>query len=219
MIFHNNKYSRWYNQIIERAKCRLLTGEYKEIHHIMPKCLGGNNDSSNLVELTAREHFIAHWLLTKMVTDTKQKYQMWNAFSCMLYRERPGQQRYKVSSRLFENIKVSGAKIKSEKFKGKNNPMFGKRGKDHPAFGKQWSDEQRKNASISHTGITRSIEARKKQSDTTKGRTQTAEHVAKRICAGEKNGMYGKKLTPEMIAKRTATLRANKLAKKLAVGV
>jgi hypothetical protein len=219
MIFHNNKYSRWYNQIIERAKCRLLIGEYKEIHHIMPKCLGGNNDSSNLVELTAREHFIVHRLLTKMVTDTKQKYQMWNAFSCMLYRERPGQQRYKVSSQLFENIKVSGAKIKSEKFKGKNNPMFGKKGKDHPAFGKQWSDEQRKNASISHTGVTRSIEARKKQSNATKGRTQTAEHIAKRICAGEKNGMYGKKLTPEMIARRTATLKANKLAKKLAAGV
>ena len=70
MIFHSNKYSRWYNQIIERAKCRLLNGEYKEIHHIMPKCLGGNNDSSNLVELTAREHFVVHWLLTKMVDGT-----------------------------------------------------------------------------------------------------------------------------------------------------
>jgi hypothetical protein len=31
--------------------------------------------------------------------------------------------------------------------------------------------------------------------------------------------MYGKKLTPEMIAKRTATLKANKLAKRLALGV
>jgi hypothetical protein len=181
--------------------------------------LGGNNDASNLVELTAREHFIVHRLLTKMVTETKQKYQMWNAFSCMLYRERPGQQRYKVSSRLFENIKTSGAKIKSERFIGRNNPMFGRRGKDHPAFGKQWSDEHRKNASISHTGVTRSIESRIKQSNATKGRTQTADHIAKRICAGEKNGMYGKKLTPEMIAKRTATLKANKLAKKLATGV
>lgn len=76
-----------------------------------------------------------------------------------------------------------------------------------------------KNASDSHKGATRSAEARKKQSDTTKGRTQTAEHIAKRICAGEKNGMYDKTLTPEMIAKRTATLKANKLAKKLALGV
>ena len=67
--------------------------------------------------------------------------------------------------------------------------------------------------------MVRSAEAKAKQSAATKGRKQTTEHIAKRICAGEKNGMYGKKLTPEMIAKRTATLKANKLAKKLAAGV
>ena len=220
MIFSDNKYTRWYYQIINQAQNRMLTnGVYTESHHVIPKSLGGNHTKKNLVKLTAREHFIAHWLLTKMVTQTKQQYQMWNAFSCMLYREQPGQERYKVSSRIFESIKTAGLKIKSKKFKGENNPMFGRRGKDHPAFGKKWSDEHRKNASDSHKGATRSAEARKKQSDSTKGRTQTAEHISKRICVGEKNGMYGKKLTPEMIAKRTATLKANKLAKKLALGV
>ena len=220
MIFNDSKYTRWYNQLVEQARVRALTNDNNtETHHVVPKSLGGSNVRDNLVVLTAREHFVCHWLLTKMVVETKQKYQMWNAFSCMLYRELPGKQRYKVSSRIFESIKTAGSNIKSEKFKGENNPMFGRRGKDHPAFGKKWSDEHRKNASDSHKGVTRSAEARKKQSDTTKGRTQTAEHIAKRICAGEKNGMYGKKLTPEMIAKRTATLKANKLAKKLALGV
>lgn len=219
-MFNDNKYSHWYYQIIARAQNRALSNDtYTEVHHIIPRSLCGNNLKCNLVNLTGREHFICHWLLTKMVTEPKQKYQMWNAFSCMLYRERPGQERYKVSSRIFESIKTAGSKIKSAKFKGVNNPMFGRRGKDHPAFGKKWSDEHRKNASDSHKGVIRSAEARKKQSDATKGRTQTAEHIAKRICAGEKNGMYGKKLTPEMIAKRTATLKANKLAKKLALGV
>ena len=220
MIFNNSKYTRWYNQIIEQAKIRVIINDgYSERHHIIPKSLGGSDSETNLVKLTAREHFVVHWLLIKMVINTKQKYQMWNAFSCMLYRELPGKQRYKVSSRVFENIKIAGSKIKSEKFKGKNNPMFGHRGKDHPAFGKEWSDEHRLNASLSHQGLLRSAEARAKQSATTKGRKQTAEHIAKRICAGEKNGMYGKKLTPEMIAKRTATLKANKLAKKLVAGV
>jgi len=220
MIFNNSKYTRWYNQIIEQAKIRVIINDgYSERHHIIPKSLGGSDSETNLVKLTAREHFVVHWLLIKMVINTKQKYQMWNAFSCMLYRELPGKQRYKVSSRVFENIKIAGSKIKSEKFKGKNNPMFGRRGKDHPAFGKEWSDEHRLNASLSHQGLLRSAEARAKQSATTKGRKQTAEHIAKRICAGEKNGMYGKKLTPEMIAKRTATLKANKLAKKLVAGV
>jgi hypothetical protein len=218
-MFNDSKYTRWYNQIVARAQNRVTTNNgYTEVHHIIPRSLGGNNSKDNLVNLSGREHFIAHWLLTKMVIDTKQKYQMWNAFSCMLYREKPGQKRYKVSSRIFESVKIAGAKIKSERFKGKGNPMFGLKGSDHPAFGKEWTDEHRVNASLSHKGVMRSAESRAKQSASTKGRKQTPEHIAKRVCAGEKNGMYGKKLTPEMIAKRTATLKANKLAKKLAAG-
>ena len=106
MIFCDNKYTRWYYNIINRAQNRVLTNDqYSEIHHIVPKSLGGGNAKDNLVKLTAREHFVAHWLLTKMVIGTKQKYQMWNAFSCMLYRENQNQERHKVSSRVFENIK------------------------------------------------------------------------------------------------------------------
>ena len=220
MVFKDSKYTRWYYQLIEQAKVRVLPRDvYTEKHHIIPQSIGGNNNIDNLIRLTAREHFVCHWLLTKMVVETKQKYQMWNAFSCMLYRERPGQERYKVSSKIFESIKTAGSKIKSERFKGENNPMFGVKGEDHPAFGKKWSDEHRKNAGASHKGVVRSAESKAKQSAATKGRKQTTEHIAKRICTGEKNGMYGKKLTPEMIAKRTATLKANKLAKKLAAGV
>jgi hypothetical protein len=36
---------------------------YYEVHHIVPKSLGGSNELSNLVLLTAKEHFIAHLLL------------------------------------------------------------------------------------------------------------------------------------------------------------
>lgn len=36
-----------------------------EIHHILPKSLGGTNDSSNLVKLTYFEHVIAHYLLAR----------------------------------------------------------------------------------------------------------------------------------------------------------
>jgi len=52
-------YKRIHDQIIERAKSRILEG-YKERHHIIPKCMGGNNEKDNLVYLTAREHFIIH---------------------------------------------------------------------------------------------------------------------------------------------------------------
>ena len=217
-MFTDSKYTKWYFSIIDSARYRINKG-YVEVHHIIPKCLGGLDTVDNLIELTAREHFICHWLLTKMVTETKQQYQLWNAFSCMLYRERPGQERYKVSSKIFESIKIAGSKIKSERFKGENNPMFGKRGILSPNFGKKWTEEHKKNSSISHLGKTRSVESREKQSEKTKGRKQTTEHITKRSRSGEQNHMYGKKLSPEAIAKRTATLKANKLAKKLAAGV
>ena len=64
-------YEKIYNQIIDRAKIRVLEG-YKEIHHIIPRCVGGTNDKDNLVTLTAREHFICHWLLVRMYPDNNK---------------------------------------------------------------------------------------------------------------------------------------------------
>ncbi len=217
-MFTNSKYTKWYFSIIEGARTRTIEG-YTEMHHILPKCLGGLDTVDNLIKLTAREHFICHWLLTKMVTETKQKYQLWNAFSCMLYREKPGQERYKISSKIFDSIKNAGSKIKSMQWTGKNNPMYGLRGELSPTFGKKWTEERRKKSSITHSGQSRTLESRKKQSEQMKGRKQTAEHITKRSRSGKENHMYGKKLSPETIAKRTATLKANKLAKKLDTGV
>ena len=47
-------YQRIYDQIIERARTRQLEG-YVEKHHIVPRCLGGTNNTENIVQLTARE--------------------------------------------------------------------------------------------------------------------------------------------------------------------
>lgn len=61
-------YQKHYNSLIEKAKNRILNG-YSEKHHIIPKCLGGSNDKSNLVRLTPEEHYIAHLLLVKMYPE------------------------------------------------------------------------------------------------------------------------------------------------------
>lgn len=57
------QYNR-YLKFIESLKSQTLDG-YCEVHHIVPKSLGGTNDKSNLISLTARQHYIAHWMLWK----------------------------------------------------------------------------------------------------------------------------------------------------------
>ena len=39
---------------------------YTEKHHIIPKCIGGNDCKNNLVMLTPEEHYLAHQLLVKI---------------------------------------------------------------------------------------------------------------------------------------------------------
>src|SRR5882672_4149287 len=64
-MFLNNKYKRWYYQIVNRARKRGVPEGYFEKHHVIPRCMGGKNDFWNIVNLTYREHYIVHWLLTK----------------------------------------------------------------------------------------------------------------------------------------------------------
>tara|TARA_R110002074_G_scaffold246841_5_gene418880 strand:+ start:421 stop:1107 length:687 start_codon:yes stop_codon:yes gene_type:complete len=59
-------YQRIYDEIIARAETRGEISEYTEKHHIVMKALGGTDDLTNIAVLTAREHYLAHWLLHKI---------------------------------------------------------------------------------------------------------------------------------------------------------
>lgn len=56
-------------QTNERYQMLKDSGTYYETHHIVPRCFGGSDDPSNLTKLTAREHFLCHWLLYKIFKD------------------------------------------------------------------------------------------------------------------------------------------------------
>lgn len=119
-MYLTNKYTHWYYNIIHQAQARTLTG-YFERHHIIPKSLGGNNSTTNLVNLTAREHFICHWLLLKMTTGiNKQK--MANACNIMVHGTGKGQARYTLTSKIYENLKLNLSTIR----KGRKNPKVSK---------------------------------------------------------------------------------------------
>lgn len=63
-------YSKIYDSLIERARNRNIDG-YVERHHVVPRCMGGSDDASNLVKLTPEEHYLAHQLLIKIYPNNK----------------------------------------------------------------------------------------------------------------------------------------------------
>lgn len=58
-------YKKHYDLLINRARNRILEG-YTEKHHVVPRCVGGDDSPENIVSLTAEEHYVAHQLLVKI---------------------------------------------------------------------------------------------------------------------------------------------------------
>lgn len=116
-MFNDTKYTRTYYRLMERARYRMLTG-YTEGHHIIPKSLGGTDELSNIAVLTAREHFIAHILLTKM-TMGEAKFKMFCAAIRVGANEKINGQMYrKGNSRVYENMRNEHRLMMSERMKG-----------------------------------------------------------------------------------------------------
>jgi len=183
-------YQKIYNQIIERAKTRQLEG-YKEKHHIIPKCLGGNNDKSNLVELTAREHFICHQLLVEIFPkENKLKHAL---FLMAVGKRKNKNNTYKPSSRVYSQLKhqystivslINKGRIMSEETKHKISVSNkGKKTKEY----KKRSFEYSNKISKIHEGKKTSEETKIKMSSAAKGKLKTEE---------TKNKMSNAKIKP-----------------------
>lgn len=129
-------YERIYNQLIQKRKSFPLYKKdgYCEQHHIKPKSLGGSNEKSNLVNLTAREHFIAHCLLVKIAerkNDKNMYNKMINAWSAMAFLPAESIKKFRLegvnrSSYLYEALKKSWSQYFSENHSGENSPVYGK---------------------------------------------------------------------------------------------
>lgn len=121
-------YSKIYEQIVERARHRILN-EYGEKHHIIPRCLGGTDDAGNVVKLTFREHFICHWLLCKIHSNNSKLH---HAFSSMIRVSVKNKERYQVlTSRHFEIVKKRMAPFVGKWNKGKTAWNKGMTGEQH----------------------------------------------------------------------------------------
>jgi len=121
-------YQRIYDQIIDRAgkgERGKGQGTYYESHHIVPRCMGGSGKKSNLILLTAREHFICHWLLVRIYPDdVKLAYALWG----MCNQKSPRQSdRHTPSSRAYSEAKECFAVKQSEDRRGFYQTKQGKK--------------------------------------------------------------------------------------------
>lgn len=179
-------HQRIYENIIEEAKFENRTkgnGIYYENHHIQPKCLDGRDEDSNLVLLTAKEHFVVHKLLTYIYPTNRD---LATAFHFMVYGAK--NKEINLSSRDYEYAKELGA--------GEKNPFFGLRhtletkkkmskaaslrvGEKNGNFGNTLSKEAKEKISKAHKGKEISIEQRRLISKKLKGRKFSEEHINK----------------------------------------
>lgn len=154
VIDENSKYFKIYKSLIDKCRNRSSIKFYTERHRVIPKSLGGSNDETNLVNLTYREHYIAHLLLTKFILDEDSKYKMLKALKYFIFQ---GSKRTKeginFNSKKYEKIKkiinkdysnnmsifmkkyhrenpekfyrnIESRKLVSEKLAGENNGMY-----------------------------------------------------------------------------------------------
>ena len=157
-----NKYYTVYRAIIYRAKRekRKKGLVYYESHHIVPASLGGSNKSSNLVLLTAREHFIVHACLPRFVKSKNQYEKMVFAFERMSSGN-SNQTRY-INSRLFSANRRKAAKITSTRMT-LNNPS------KRPEVREKLREAQKNKRSMNKKSIVRWIDLEKIEEFTNKG--------------------------------------------------
>ena len=145
-------YTRIYNQIIEHAQTHKLEG-YIEKHHIVPKCMGGLDVKENIVELTAREHFLCHMLLCEIYP---QEYKLKHALFLMaIGKQKVKEKTYVIGSRVYERLKeeystmLTGKKqsqdTKNKKSKSMLSVWDGKTKEEMSEIGQKRWNTRRKN--------------------------------------------------------------------------
>lgn len=113
-------YQKIYNSLVERGKTRKLNC-YVESHHIIPRCVGGSDDKTNLVDLTPEEHYLAHLLLVRIYPGNHSLVKS----AAMMIPNRPSNKLYGWLRRKFSEVQSVGQS-------GNKNSQYGTRWVHNP---------------------------------------------------------------------------------------
>ena len=153
-------YHKIYEDLIIRGQQRVLKDCYIEVHHIIPKCLGGSNDKSNLVKLTPEEHYVAHQLLVKL-------HPYHPGLICATFLMASAKHKGRTPNKLYGWLRKKAAELNSIRKTGQISPFKGKThtaeakaknsaskmGCKGPNLGKPMSEEAKEKLSASKRGV------------------------------------------------------------------
>lgn len=196
IIFLENKYTKWYWSIIEKALLRKSDPSViTERHHILPKGKYMYPEFRSLkihkwngVNLTLREHFVCHLLLTKMTTGKAKR-------SCIYGLMRFSSGLEKCTGRQYETARS----LFSSERKGDPSPFKG-------LPGRVWTDEEK----ARHSSLMRNVMAednvRRNCSMAKKGRpgNKHTDQSRRKIAYAQKN------LSPEQRARKSESKKGEK---------
>jgi hypothetical protein len=145
-------YHKIYEQLTAQ-RGRVL--EMKETHHIKPKSIGGDDSTENLVELTPREHYIAHKLLVKITHGEDRKrmafalWRMTNSGAVITARD------YETARKVFVEYMSAfrtGKKFSKHSNEARKKASLRASGEKNNMFGKTHTEEARKKISENRSG-------------------------------------------------------------------
>ncbi len=105
-------HKRVYDAIVKNRQENPLTC-YTEEHHIIPSCMGGPDTKDNLVNLTAKEHFVCHQLLCKIYPKERGLiFAAWMMSNCK------NEHQQRVTGRVYKWLREAHSKAVTERQTG-----------------------------------------------------------------------------------------------------
>lgn len=170
-------YREFIQQIIEERGRFGCGDEYHERHHIVPLCMGGKTVENNLIDLLAKEHFIAHKLLA---FENPDNLGLVRAYCVMAFTKNKDQKRIELTPEEYEEVRKLVSEKTKEFYADKTN---------HPNYGKHLSEETRRKIGLANKGTKSSVgrpcseETRKKIGDANRN---PSEETRKRMSESQK---------------------------------
>lgn len=180
-------------KFIDALKNQSIDG-YSEKHHILPRSMGGGNEPSNIIALTLRQHYIAHWMLWKAYGG-----KMAVAFDYMNGIKKYG---YRLTGRTIKLLSQDVSKRRSERLVSTETREKQRQAK----LGRKLSPEHIEKVRQASTGRVVSEETKRKVSEAKKGKSngrtgfkqsQETREKIKMAQVAHLNHMYGRKHSME----------------------